>query len=396
MDITESVIRKKYKELLNDLDFDKIELELRTPNIFHILNISRAEIRHSSFLAWLLDPNETHGLGKLLLTKFLRELATSEIANDFNEFEIGKLNFNNVELRREWRNIDLLIIFDTHVICIENKVDSQDHSNQLSRYREIVNETFENHKKIFVYLTPTGEQPTSKEEVKYYTVYSHENISNQIERILEIHGKSLNLGVYHYISDYLTILKRELMENDKVNELAANIYKNHKEIFDFVFEHKPDMASDLNSVFEKKIKDTGWEIGSKNKGYVRFLTKALDPIIPRKGQGWTKKECFLFEIDFYSSKKKAAFKTVISPSETAIQEIFCKALENIEGHKKPSGRQWLTHFQKDWEFNTEKMTEVNETEVLKALDSAWSEITEIVNKVEAALLRYKDELVKHC
>ena len=394
--MTETEIRKKYQGLLNDLNFDKIELELRTPNIFHILNISRAEIRHSSFLSWLLDPNETHGLGRLLLTKFLRELASSETVTELDELEIGELNFNNVELRREWRNIDLLIIFEKLVICIENKVDSQDHSNQLSRYREIVNETFENHKKVFVYLTPTGEQPKSREDVKYYTTYSYENIGDQIERILEIHGKSLNPGVNQYISDYLTILKRELMENDKVNELAANIYKNHKEIFDFVFEHKPDVATKLYSVFAKKINELGWIIGSKNKGYVRFLTKALDPIIPRKGQGWTIGECFLFEIDFWWSKKKAIFKTVISPSDTAIQEIFCQALENIEGYKKPSGKQWLSHFQKNWEFNTEEMTEVNETEVLKVLSPIWSEITEIVNKVETELLKHKDELEKYC
>ena len=48
--MTEQEIREKYRHLLNDLDFDKIELQLKTPNIFQILNISRAEIRHSNFL----------------------------------------------------------------------------------------------------------------------------------------------------------------------------------------------------------------------------------------------------------------------------------------------------------------------------------------------------------
>lgn len=66
--MTEAEIREKYKRLLNDLDFDRLDLELRTPNIFQILNIARAEIRHSNFLAWLLDPNGTHGLGRLFLT----------------------------------------------------------------------------------------------------------------------------------------------------------------------------------------------------------------------------------------------------------------------------------------------------------------------------------------
>ena len=89
--MTEPEIREKYRALLADPDFDKIELELRTPNIFQILNISRAEIRHSNFLAWLLDPNETHGLGNLFLIKFLRELTTSK---ELDVFEVEKLNFN--------------------------------------------------------------------------------------------------------------------------------------------------------------------------------------------------------------------------------------------------------------------------------------------------------------
>jgi hypothetical protein len=123
--MAEGEIQEKYRSLLNDSNFDKIEVELRIPNIFQILNISRTEIRHSNFLSWLLNPNGTHKLGKLVLIKVLRELAASEITTDIDEFEIEELNFINIEVRREWRNIDLLLIFDSLVVCVENKVDSQ-------------------------------------------------------------------------------------------------------------------------------------------------------------------------------------------------------------------------------------------------------------------------------
>ena len=398
--MTEQEVKEKYRALLNDPEFDKIELELRTPNIFQILKISRTEIRHSNFLAWLLDPNETHGLGKLFLIKFLRELATSEI-NGLDEFEVEKLNFHNVEIKREWNNIDLLIIFDTLVICVENKVDSQDHSHQLSKYRKIVNENFKNHnEKVYVYLTPTGEEPNDETERGFYTTFSYEKIISHADIVLEIHGKALNPGVYQYISDYVTNLKREITMNDTSNELAVKIYKNHKELFDFVLANKPDIATKLYEFFEKKIQDSGWEIGSKHKGYARFLTKALATIIPKKGQGWPSKECFLFEIDFFWSKKKAIFKTIISPSDTAIQEVFCKAIEkalkNEQGYKKPQGKQWLVHFQHSWKFDTEGKTEVDEIEDLTNLDEEWEKITAIVKKVEAELIECKAELEKFC
>ncbi|MEY2702207.1 MAG: hypothetical protein RLY43_840, partial [Bacteroidota bacterium] len=109
------IIREKYRLLLNDNEFERLELELQTPNIFEILNISRAEIRHSNFLRWLLDPNGNHGLGKMFLMKFLREVAISDTATEIDEFEINDLNYNKAEVRREWNNIDLLILFENVV-----------------------------------------------------------------------------------------------------------------------------------------------------------------------------------------------------------------------------------------------------------------------------------------
>jgi hypothetical protein len=394
--MSENTIRELYRSLINDLDFDKIELELKTPNIFQILNISRTEIKHSNFLSWLFDPNGNHGLGKLLLVKFLREIAASEIASDLDELEIEELNYYNVELRREWKNIDLLIIFENLVVCIENKVDSQDHSNQLSKYRLIINETFKNHKKVFVYLNPNGEEPIESNERSYYASYSYSNIINHIEKVLQIHGNSLNIGVNHYISDYLKTIKRELMQNDNMNDLANKIYKNHKELFDFVFENKSDFATELYPIFEKHVKNSGWVVGSKNKGFIRFLTKELDPIIPRKGHGWPNNESFLFDIDFYWNKRKAVFKTTISPGPPEIQAILCKAIESIDGHKKPRGNKWLVHFQHTWKFELKDINKFEESDVVKILNEQWPTITEIVNKVEKAIISHKDEIIKFC
>ncbi len=382
--------------LLNDVDFDRVDLELQNANIFQILNISRAEIRHSNFLSWLLNPNGSHGLGKLFLTKFLREIATSEIAQDLDEFDIEALNFTTVEVRRECQNIDLLIIFDKLVICVENKIDSQDHSNQLTTYRTKIQQDFPNYKKVFVYLTPHGQAPKSIEERKFYTPFSYEHVIEHLEKLMHIFGNSLNLQVHQYLSDYLTTLKRELMKTDTLNDLAVKLYKNHKYLFDFVFESKADMGSELYPIFEHKVKKSGWIVGSKNKGYVRFLTEALDPIIPKKGQGWPLKECFLFEIDFLWLKKRAVFKTVISPSDSHIQRILCNALENIPGHKKPIGKKWLVHFQHSWKFETDDLKQIDEDAILEILDTEWDVISEIVTKVETELMKHKEELQKLC
>ena len=63
----ESRLKELYSNLLNDVDFDKLDLGLKNPNIFSILRITRNEIRHSNFLSWLLNPKGSHGLDDLFL-----------------------------------------------------------------------------------------------------------------------------------------------------------------------------------------------------------------------------------------------------------------------------------------------------------------------------------------
>src|SRR2546429_9373778 len=43
-------------------------------NVFDALDIARTEIRHSNFLAFILDPGESHGQGQLFLRALLMDL----------------------------------------------------------------------------------------------------------------------------------------------------------------------------------------------------------------------------------------------------------------------------------------------------------------------------------
>ena len=67
-------VLEQEKQLLENLVCDKelkaLEKRFDKFNIFDCLRLTRAEIRHSNFLAWLLDPNETHGLYDYFLKEF--------------------------------------------------------------------------------------------------------------------------------------------------------------------------------------------------------------------------------------------------------------------------------------------------------------------------------------
>ena len=56
---------------VNCADFDRLEAMLGGFNIFPVLKFEHGEIRHSNFLAWILDPAESHGSDPAFLKKWL-------------------------------------------------------------------------------------------------------------------------------------------------------------------------------------------------------------------------------------------------------------------------------------------------------------------------------------
>ena len=147
------------------------------------------------------------------------------------------------------------------------------------------------------------------------------------------------------------------MGNDNTNKWAIELYKNHKELFDFVWENKPDFHVDFAIIVKAKLEKFGWMFGSKNKGFVRFYPESLKDLILKykRANGWPDKEAFLFEIDFHNGKN-IIFRTVVSPPKDyeAYDERIVEILGTLEGVQKKLGQKWKCHFTKNkkWELET--------------------------------------------
>ena len=392
--MNEDKLKTQYDRLLKDEDFDRLDLGLKNPNIFQILRITNSEIRHSNFLSWLLDPNQTHKLGDIFLKRFLREVFSSDKFGEIDQVDVEAMDLTSVEIQREWKNIDLLIKLDNVVVCIENKVLSKEHSNQLKRYKNTIEQQFPHHRQTFVYLTPEGE--SSENEADTYEPISYEFVVTTLERIISVYGESLNVQVTNYIKDYTTIIKRELMGTDKLTELSRKIYQNHKEIFDFIIEHKPDVLDEVKSIFEKRIEKRGWILGSKGKGYLRFTTQKISELtyINTNSNGWRNKESFLFEFVLNPSKNRMNSKTVIAPSDqnyntTRLSEI----LMEIDEFKQPWGKKWLVNYQRLVKFPFSKVDDMSREEIELEFDEIIEGFAPIVNFVENKFVEHQKELM---
>lgn len=379
-----------FKRLVNDLDFERIELSLRRPNIFRALGIERRELSHSNFLAWLLDPSESHGLADLFLGKFLRDIFSSGKSQDRSFPDADLIDLRKIEVRREWRHVDILLVLPGDVIAIENKVDTVDHSGQLSRYREVVGTSFPNRRKHFVYLTPFGLAPEEEAEDDFYTRYSYGELNALLDRILSVHGMNLPEKVLHYLGDYQTMIRTELLMSDPLNDLAIKVYKAHRDVIDFILENRPDPASELFPYFQAALVSQGFALGSRNKGYARFATPELLQRMPREGQGWPDREPFLMEIDFFWNEQKAVFKAVIAPGSEALQQRILEAglaaRDRTKGWQEPKGKKWLTFYSARFDFSAEEILKEDPEEIRRRVDEIVQKVAPVARAISNAVL----------
>ena len=169
------------QRLVIDEDLERLEDLLAEFNLFDVLNIERRELQHSALLAWLFDPKGSHGLQDYFLRRFLLE-ATSEANNlgltDVSPIDVDGWSLDRIEVATERHAIDILLIDeqDGFVCLVENKIGSGEHSNQLTRYLQIVEQEYKGLSPLPIYLTPQGLSPGTRCQA----VHSHELRRNSL------------------------------------------------------------------------------------------------------------------------------------------------------------------------------------------------------------------------
>ena len=128
------IIQNLLKEISHIVSNEKTQQEERRKrgenfNIFKVLGLSTSEVRlHSAFLAELLNPNGSHGMGDSFLKSFLGtvipdfesvfETTSSEV---IVEYVIDNISMPDEE---HGGRIDILIRNNSHqAIIIENKIN---------------------------------------------------------------------------------------------------------------------------------------------------------------------------------------------------------------------------------------------------------------------------------
>ncbi len=341
--------------LLDNPELDEIETELSVFNPFETLSLTHVEIRHSNVLAWLLDPRENHGLGSFFLKRFIQQAVSNNrelLGPVISVIELDLLDFGDVEVRREWNRIDLTIICRdermSFVVAIENKIHSDEHSNQLARYSEILDRSFPDFPHVRLFLTPDGRPPKDDDN---WAVVDYGTVDECIDLALKRSRGTIGEDTRRFIQQYQSILRRYIVGGDRIEELCRRIYAQHPRALDLIFEYKPDLMSEVRDMLVGWVgshKADGLVLDSDSKSYIRFTLGDLDSL-PRSAEGWTKsKRVLLFEFENYN---KLVLRLIIGPGETphrkALHDLFMMD-KGFFGHAdRTVGKKWHTVWQKN-------------------------------------------------
>ncbi|MBX7096849.1 MAG: PD-(D/E)XK nuclease family protein [Myxococcaceae bacterium] len=308
-------------------DLERLELLLSEFNIFEALGAVRQELRHSELLAFLLDPNESHGLDDTFLRRFLqRSLSNAGGGHEISSVDLDIWQLDEVEVRREWANIDILLVDDRNqfAILIENKIDSTEHSNQLQRYWEAAHQEFPDHKIVGLYLTPGREQPSNSR----YIPIDYDLVANLVGRFLEARSSTTGADVQTLLRHYEQMLRRHIVSDSDIADLCRRIYKKHRHALDLIYEHRPDPSHGAARDLLEKAVTAATELIAEDssRSYLRFLPKQWDVEKLRQGSGWTKSQrMLLFELIF--TNDRVFLKLVIGPGPAAIRESLFNAAQ---------------------------------------------------------------------
>src|SRR5665213_1465830 len=150
MEILAETRKAKELQALQDFvvanrDLAALEAIPKRFNMFEALGVVRNERKHSNFLAFLLDPGASHGLGDRFLKRIIQAaLEIGPSVAPLASIHIEVMDLSDAEVRIEHNSIDVFVCDPRNRICVilENKVDSTEHSDQLARYYNLISELY--------------------------------------------------------------------------------------------------------------------------------------------------------------------------------------------------------------------------------------------------------------
>jgi hypothetical protein len=383
-------IVERLHSLVNQTEsFMELMSILRQFNPFKVLSVDEYEIRHSNFLAWLLNPNENHSIGDKFLRQFFSEvISTSKYYSKYSFKDLKTKGLQNTEVLREYKiengqKVDLIVViheFKT-VILIENKIKAKEHSDQLTAYYDFVKGKYLKYRVVPIYLTLFGDDPKNNDE---YFSYSYEQIFNNINMLLKSYRNTIPDRQYEFINQYKEALQEVLeMADAKAIQLAKDIYSEYRDVFNFVFENA--ITNKFHEACNNFFKKNGLIQVASAGNQIFFINSNINNMKDQKMGNWKCKKpiCLWFR---KNGEAKLGIVIEIGPlldlkKRNSILEKFHEKGFKYQKGAIDAGTKYTRVFSIDYEFYDWNETEQIEECLEKLFNDAAGEKIQIMNAI---------------
>ena len=232
----------------NDVDVQRLKEIYYSQTLPEIFAVSRRELTHSSFLAWLFATSSNHGLGTAPLVQLLelyvlksreqkKKWITDKVSNaiitrDFHISECTSVTEEAVVTANARGRADIVLTCEINLpnlslnklkIVIENKVYSDEHGNQTQTYFDYYESKKEKQEKVlYIYLTP----PTSIADADC-PEFIHITYQDLLEHVFEPIRRRIDISqrTQFILNEYISSLSipADVMEDKNVTHIQTSI-----------------------------------------------------------------------------------------------------------------------------------------------------------------------------
>ncbi len=224
--------------LVDNAELEKLTARLSQFNLFQVLRAEKTEIRHSNVLGWLLDPKQNHGLDDKFVRRFISRLLLEKDDVDIflSPAQIELMRFEDLEVYREWKNIDVFVKSDTNKFCliIENKIKSRESLGQLLKYKGIVEKEYPGFQVIPILLTLEGDDPSEEGQGAGFIALSHTHVLDLLITLTDQYFSRLPDDIRIFMEHYISTLRRLTMQDEELVNLCRSIYRKHRDAIELI------------------------------------------------------------------------------------------------------------------------------------------------------------------
>lgn len=372
-------------------------------NIFNVLGVQYREIRHSNFLGWLFDPNESHDFGDVFLNGLLKLIrGTGELSVEvFLQLLLADLSDTKV-YRETIHDMDIFIVNRAlnFAICIENKIHANFSKNQLSKYYNYVETNYGDlDHRVYLTLTPF----LDNRHLGYTDGKQYYNITyGAILDLFKAQESIINaapITIKESIQQYISVIEKDLLGMGKDVELAHEIYKKYHKEIDFIIKNKPSFKKIFGEVKKKYFEESRKEdyllvTPQKDESILRIIPKnaAIERLfLNPEFKSW-KDTDYLFCIELMSWSEVIVIKFCFggvnrTDADGTLQGIKTQLIETMKGFNS------IKKYKRDI-VATSKYPGIIERKLVYSLDvikSGKSQYETFVEKFEA----FEADIIKH-